>query len=364
LKPTALCLAIATITLAACQKAPETNDVLADASTTSATTAVIAPRASLAPQSPAGIAGQPVAVIAHPDPLSVLHNNDPALASNKRLVFDMWRTVLNAGHLEVADAVFAEDYMQYSPFQRSGREAMKQMFAVIPRQDLIPDVMRPPPVTFVAEDDLVMLVAVEMLPEPDGSGSYTTTHFNMFRVEDGRLAAHWHTDTNPPCPGMPAAGEGGPYPVTGATGQDQYALLQAATPELAKNKRLVFDMWRQVVDAGREELADLYLAENIIEHNPNIATGREAFKAYIASYADQPIATSLRAPLVAMLAEDDLVVQVLKVELPDPFRPGQIYTTTRIDMFRIADGRIAEHWDASAKPGTEVEEMGAACTSP
>jgi predicted SnoaL-like aldol condensation-catalyzing enzyme len=64
-----------------------------------------------------------------------------------------------------------------------------------------------------------------------------------------------------------------------------------------------------------------------------------------------------------MIAEGDLVVQVLKLELPNPWRAGEHYTTTRMDMFRIADGRIAEHWDASVKPGTVVEEMGAECAA-
>lgn len=367
MKRTALFTAIAAITLGACQKAPEAGIdevVNEESSTTTVIDVPVPPRVSLAPPPAPGVAGKPVEVAAHPDPLSVLHNDAPMLAANKRLVFDMWRTVLNAGHLEVADTVIAENYIQHSPFQRSGRTALKETFAVIPRRDAIPEVMRPAPVTFVAEGDLVMLVAVDVLPEPEGTGTYTTTHFNLFRVENGQLAEHWHTDTSPPCPGLSSAAEGGPQLVTGIAGVDQFALLQAESRELANNKRLVFDMWRQLVDAGREEVADLYLATDYIQHNPNAATGREGAKAYFSTREDQPIETSLRSELVAMLAEDDLVVQVLKVELPDPFRAGEIFTTTWIDMFRIADGRIAEHWDAAVKPGTNNEEMGAACAEP
>jgi predicted SnoaL-like aldol condensation-catalyzing enzyme len=87
-------------------------------------------------------------------------------------------------------------------------------------------------------------------------------------------------------------------------------------------------------------------------------------RTWFAGIEDQPIPTALGSDLVAMIAEGDLVVQVLKVELPNPYRPGDSYTTTRMDMFRIADGRLAEHWDASVKPGTVVEELGAACAEP
>jgi hypothetical protein len=48
-----------------------------------------------------------------------------------------------------------------------------------------------------------------------------------------------------------------------------------------------------------------------------------------------------------MVAEGDLVVQVLGQEHPHPARAGATYTTAWFDMFRIADGRLSEHWDAS-----------------
>ena len=309
------------------------------------------------------VSGEPAPVVAHPNQLALLRNGDPALAASKRLLFDMWRTVLNAGHLERADEYVAERYIQHSPFQRSGRQALKDVFSVIPRRAEIPAEMRPAPVTILAEGDLVVFVAVDALPEPDGSGSYTTTHFNLFRVANGQLAAHWHPDRTPPCPDLPSAADGGPQPVTGATGTAQYALLEAAKPELARNKRLVFDAWRHLFDAGREELVELYLAEDYVDHNPNGASGRVGARAWFARVEDRPIATTIRSDVVATIAEGDLVVLVRKLTLPNPRRAGDSYTTTQMDMFRIADGRIAEHWDASIKPGTVVAELGAECAA-
>ena len=348
-------MAAALLTLAACQPADETTGSRG----TSGGTA----RVPLTPPPGPYVAGEPAPVVAHPDQLSLLHNDDPALAASKRLLFDMWRTVLNAGHLERADEFVALDYIQHSPFQRSGRQALKDVFAVIPRRDEIPAEMRPAPVTILAEDDLVVFVAVEEMAEPDGPGSYTTTHFNLFRVAGGQLAAHWHPDRTPPCPDLPSAADGGPQPVTGAASHAQYMLLEAADPGLARNKRLVFDAWRQLFDAGREELVELYLAEDYIDHNPNGASGRAGARVWLAGFEDRPIATAIGSDLVAMIAEGDLVVQVLKLELQNPWRAGASYTTTQMDMFRIADGRIAEHWDASVKPGTVVEEMGAECAA-
>jgi predicted SnoaL-like aldol condensation-catalyzing enzyme len=291
-------------------------------------------------------AAPPVAVVGHPDPLSLLQGNDPDLTANKRLAFDLWRGVVNAGHVELADDLLTEDYIQHSPLLPTGRAAFKNIFSVVPRRDQIPALIEPPLVALIAEGDLVVMAFVENLPEPDGSGTYTSTHFNLFRVENGRLAEHWHSLQGPPGPDVLAPEAGGPQPVTGVTGEGQLALLQAATPELAGNKRLVFDLWRQAIDAGREEVADQLIAETYIEHNPNHASGREGFKSIVAARPDLPTETSIRAPLVAFVAEGDLVVVATMREHPHPTRAGATYTSTLFDMFRIEDGRIAEHWDA------------------
>lgn len=334
--------AAAVMSLAACQSAPAARQASVSA-----------------PPGPV-VAGASVPVVAHPDPLSLVHNDDPALEADKRVVFDMWRTVLNAGHQEAADDFVAEDYIQHSPFQRSGREALKQTFSVIPRRDEIPEVMSPPLVAFVAEGGLVLLVAVETLPEPEGEGRYVTTHFNLFRVEDGQVVEHWHPDATPPCPDLPSAEEGGPQPVQAATGRARLALLEAATPDLAANKRVVFDFTRHVVDGDRAAAARA-LDEHVVEHNPTGASALHGAAVTLAGREDMPFDTSLERPLVAFVAEGDLVAQVLKVELPNPYSAGDAYTTVWIDLYRIADGRIAEHWDAALKPGTDVVEMGSAC---
>lgn len=311
---------------------------------------------SLAPPAPAATAGETVPVVGHPDPLSLLYSDDPVLARNKRLAFDFWRSIVNGGHVELADTLMAEAYIQHSPALPTGRAAFKQIFSAIPRLERIPELVSPPLVAIIAEGDLVAMTLAETLPRPDGQGSYTTTHFNLFRIEDGRLAEHWHSVQTPPGPEVPLPENGGPQPVVGATGAAQRALLTAADPALANNKRLVFDVWRQIVDAGREELAGLYLSEDYIQHNPNAANGRAGFEAYFAQREDRAIPTAIANPLVAMVAEGDLVVQAIAYEYPHPHHAGRTYTTTWFDMFRIQDGKLVEHWDGAQLPAPEATD--------
>jgi predicted SnoaL-like aldol condensation-catalyzing enzyme len=48
-----------------------------------------------------------------------------------------------------------------------------------------------------------------------------------------------------------------------------------------------------------------------------------------------------------MVAERDLVTLALKREYKD--KDSKPYTTTWFDMFRIANGKIVEHWDTAQK---------------
>lgn len=130
---------------------------------------------------------------------------------------------------------------------------------------------------------------------------------------------------------------------------DQQALLRSDDPQLAANKKLVFDFWREVFQTRDMTKAPDYMAEDYIQHNPRVPTGRQAFMDFFGQFPKQPIRPEIDG-LVAMVAERDLVVLAFRRELPDPQRPGQTYTTTWFDMFRIKDGRIAEHWDYGTKP--------------
>lgn len=302
---------------------------------------------SLAP--PARSDGE--ALPAHPTPLLLLEDQDPTLAANKRLVFDMWRGVVNAGRVELADRMLSESYIQHSPVISTGRAAFKQVFSAVERRDEIPEVVSPPLVTIIAEGDLVVMALREEMPAAGGEGTYANVHFNLFRVHDGRLAEHWHSVQAAPGPGVPSPADGGPQPVMGAEYAAQEALLRSPDPALAANKRLVHAAWRTAVDRGPEAMAARYLADGYLEHNANAGSLPRAFMA-------GPGEIPLDGPLVAMVAQGDLVVLVQALEHPHPFREGERYTTAWFDMFRIEGGTIVEHWDAAPLAGAPEPAYG------
>lgn len=304
---------------------------------------------SLAPPHAPLVEGQPVPVVAHPDQLSLLASADAQLAANKQLVFDMYRSVFAAGQVEEIDRYFSPDYREHSQIRRNGLAALKeQVAAEVPRQDSVPATL-PDLVTLIAEGDYVVLAQVSHYAEPDGSGAtYTSTRFDLYRIENGLVAEHWDSAQLRPGLGLPASDAGGPLPVIGVQGLAQHAMLANSDPALFANKRLAYDLWRHLPEAGREEMAALYLDEIYIQHNPNAATGREGVKQYFSQRPDSPIDTWLEDPLVASVAEGDLVLQVLQEERPHP-DTGETYYVAWFDLFRVQDNLLIEHWDTASK---------------
>ena len=131
---------------------------------------------------------------------------------------------------------------------------------------------------------------------------------------------------------------------------DHEAMLASADARLAANKRLVYDFWREVFEGGHMELADKYLAESYMQHNPNVPTGRAAFVELFSKFVKpKDIQARVKAPLVSITAEGDKVILSFVSTVPDPKDAGKKYTTTWFDMFRIENGKIAEHWDPALK---------------
>lgn len=105
--------------------------------------------------------------------------------------------------------------------------------------------------------------------------------------------------------------------------------------QVAKNKEIVSAFFQRVfndheVDFGLELMRDDY-----IQHNQMVPTGkeaiREAFKRGL-----ETVSTDIKQ----MIAEGDRVV----VHHHFKFDPNSLGAVV-IDIFRIQDGQIAEHWD-------------------
>ena len=108
----------------------------------------------------------------------------------------MFQEIINDGRLEVADELFAEDYVDHGPMgDVSGREAFKQMVAQW--RGAVPDVHCELSNVVVEGDTAAWLVHTTGTHTGDGLGfpatgkPFRTVSANMGRFQDGRAVEHW-----------------------------------------------------------------------------------------------------------------------------------------------------------------------------
>ena len=118
---------------------------------------------------------------------------------------------------------------------------------------------------------------------------------------------------------------------------DHEALLASPDPRLAANKRLVYDMYRIVLQAGLADRAGEFISDDYIQHNPNAGQGLAGVQDYIRkTRPERPIADKLELPLIQLIAEGDYVMT--SFVRPEKDAQGETYYSTWFDLYRIADG--------------------------
>jgi len=110
------------------------------------------------------------------------------------------------------------------------------------------------------------------------------------------------------------------------------------TPEEDANVRLVLDLFETVLIPMDKSLVDEFIAEDYLQHSSLAEPGREALKRWLDFVrVESPQATQ---KIYRVFAEDDHVITHQHV-IRWPGDPGFAVC----DIFRIADGKIVEHWD-------------------
>jgi predicted SnoaL-like aldol condensation-catalyzing enzyme len=168
-------------------------------------------------------------------------------------------------------------------------------------------------------------------------GNYVFTHseynvfgpkigFDIFRFEDGKIVEHWDNlqETQKPNPS-------GHTMIDGATELKDLDKTEA-------NKTLVENFVDDILVNGRlEKLAGYFDGDNYIQHNPYIGDGLSGLGKALEEWAKQGI-TMQYDKVHMVLGEGNFVLVVSEGKLG-----GQ--HTAFYDLFRVENGKIAEHWD-------------------
>lgn len=168
-------------------------------------------------------------------------------------------------------------------------------------------------------------------------GNYTFHHtvydffgpkvgFDIFRFEDGRIVEHWDNlaELAPVNPSKRTQTDGATEPTD--------------LDKTNENKALVADFMDTILINGEfDKLPNYFDGDNYLQHNSMIADGLSGLSAGLEAMAQQGI-TMVYNTTHKVLGEGNFVLVVSEGSFAG--EPTSFY-----DLFRIENGKIAEHWD-------------------
>ena len=109
--------------------------------------------------------------------------------------------------------------------------------------------------------------------------------------------------------------------------------------ELENNKRIVREYYELAFnDRKPEEAVQKYMGSYYRQHNPQAADGAEPFINFVHYFAQT--FPGLHLDIKRLIAEGDLVVTHSHMTRHEGDRGMAV-----VDIFRLEDGKIVEHWD-------------------
>ncbi|MDP8992822.1 MAG: ester cyclase [Actinomycetota bacterium] len=106
-----------------------------------------------------------------------------------------------------------------------------------------------------------------------------------------------------------------------------------------QNKQVVLAYLEQALNAKQPaEAVDAYVGPRYVQHNPQVADGPEAFIEFASGFTRQ--FPEMRVDVRRVVAEGDVVVTHSLLTVGPEDRG-----TAAVDIFRLEEGRIVEHWD-------------------
>jgi predicted SnoaL-like aldol condensation-catalyzing enzyme len=116
--------------------------------------------------------------------------------------------------------------------------------------------------------------------------------------------------------------------------------------QLEANKKMVTEFYQALFGDKDISVVDTHIAEDYIQHNPSVADGRAALKEALTIWFTDAPKTTVDFQKVA--ADGDLVFLHIRTKFG-------VKTFSVIDIFRVKDGMITEHWDVMQEVPEKAE---------
>lgn len=224
-----------------------------------------------------------------------------------------------SGDTKTAAVLLAADYIQHNLAYGTGRDAFVGSVEYLASAPVMTTVRN---IRAFEDGDKVFLQTVYNF-----AGAGEQVAFDIFRFdEDGRITEHWDN----------LAAIAGPNP-SGHSQIDGYMAVEDLD-KTDENRKLVEDFLYDVMQGNNLERTPEYFdGDSYIQHNTGISDGVSGLNAALASMAEQGI-SMIYDEVHMVLAQGNFVLAVSEGSF------GGVHTSY-YDLWRVENGKIAEHWD-------------------
>ncbi len=233
--------------------------------------------------------------------------------SNKQKVQELYKS-FETGDPSAAQLYLMSDYIQHNPNIGNGIDGFSAVMKNKPPQGFKANIIR------IFED-----------------GDYVITHsdydffgkkigFGIFRFEKGQVAEHW--DNLVPIQ---------PKNQSGRTQLDG-EINVVDKDKTALNKTIIKNFADDILIGGKMEKIGNYQIPDFHQHNPNMADGIKGLGDAFAYFQQQGLLLQI-TKIHKILGEGNFVLVVSEGKF------GKGDNAAFYDLFRLADGKITEHWD-------------------
>ena len=238
--------------------------------------------------------------------------------SKKHRISAMLKSI-ETGDVAAVEVVNEAKYIQHNPETHEGSEGLAVLFKRLSKTSPRVNIVR----AFEDNDFVFAHTEYDFAHESIG--------FEVFRFEDGYAVEHWDNIQRRQTPNGSAHSM-----VDGPTTSTDLNLTE-------KNRTLVQSFVQTVLVENQLEQLTAYIdSGNYIEHSPQLSDDVATLHTALGVMYSAQLKRIDYQKIHRILAEGDFVLCVTEGELEGD-------TASFYDLFRVAEGKIVEHWDTTEK---------------
>lgn len=243
---------------------------------------------------------------------------------NLQIVWDGMAAILENKNEEKVEANFAPDFIQHNPWAQDGIEHIKEMLAFEFGYQ---------PIRWIIDGDIMAYHGYYTAPNP--LGDYPLLCVDTWRIENGKIKEHWDALAPMPQAAVDLATAGG------GNGE-----LEVSQETRMANKTIVKRFLDHVLNRGRLDQIQELVSEAYIYHHES--AGEMKGHSVLLDHIQNKNGGRMLHDNKLLLGSGDLVMA----------HSHYFGENERVvfDWFRLADGKIAEHWSVE-QPITPLEEV-------